>query len=514
MMYQEVAQAFSEKGITATFGIPGGGASLSLITALEQKAIPFYLTHFEGSAAIMAAAIGRLSSSPGVSISIKGPGLVNAMPGIAVAWFEAWPLVHISEATPAGAPIWVAHKRLDQQGLCGSITKAVGRLSQNGDGIHEAFFAASSEEPGPILLELDDGRPVRLCDDLPTVFDRSDLSEIQRKIADCRKPVVIAGYYAVRNGLGDVLSELSIPVFHTVAAKGLVDETIEHSAGVFTGVDEELTPEWNVLRECDFVISIGLTPRELLSVKPFAVPALHFASILADGIDGFKFNWKMSIEDLPEIVPALKAKEWGSDIIARSKAQVRDRLTEHFLPGRIYAAIEQRFGQQVRMVLDTGSFCTVGEHMINSKITDYFLASGQGRYMGTSIPMGIGAALYDRSVPTVVAAGDGGIGMYIADVKLAVQNRLPLLVILMTDGGFGCMRTRARQNGLSIGSITTDGRTWEKAIGGLGMTGTRVESENDFNRALGNWDPGNGPAFVEVVFNPERYEKMTEGIRA
>jgi acetolactate synthase-1/2/3 large subunit len=514
MMYQEAAQAFSDQGTPAVFGIPGGGASLSLITALEQKAIPFYLTHFEGSAAMMAAAIGRLSSSPGVSISIKGPGLVNAMPGIAVAWFEAWPLVHIAEATPADTPIWVAHKRLDQHSLCRSITKAVGYLSRNGDGIHEAFSAASTEEPGPILLELDDGLPVRPSDGHPAVFDRSDLSEIRRKIAACRKPAVIAGYYAARNSLGDVLSELNIPVFHTVAAKGLVDETIEYSAGVFTGVDEELTPEWNVLRESDFVISIGLTPRELLSVKPFAVPSLNLASFLADGIDGFQFNWIMSIADLPEIVSTLKTKEWGRDRIARSKARVRERLTHHFLPGRIYSAIERRFGQKVRMVLDTGAFCTVGEYMINSENTGYFLASGQGRYMGTSIPMGLGAALYDRSVPTIVVTGDGGIGMYLADLKLAVQNRLPLLVILMSDGGFGCMRSRARQNGLSISSITTDGQTWENAIGGLGISGIRAESENDFDRALMNWDPGNGPVFIEVIFNPEQYEKMTEGVRA
>ena len=79
--------------------------------------------------------------------------------------------------------------------------------------------------------------------------------------------------------------------------------------------------------------------------------------------------------------------------------------------------------------------------------------------MGTCLPMALGAAIYDRSVPTIAVVGDGGIGMYLADIKLAVQHKLPILIVLMSDDGFGSIRPRARTSGSSLSLIQTDGKS-------------------------------------------------------
>ena len=55
---------------------------------------------------------------------------------------------------------------------------------------------------------------------------------------------------------------------------------------------------------------------------------------------------------------------------------------------------------------------------------------------------------------TLAAIGDGGIGMFVADLKLAVQYRLPLLVVLMRDGYFGSIRTRSLRDGLTERPVT------------------------------------------------------------
>jgi len=513
MSYQYVGDVAKELGVTSCFGIPGGGISLEIINSLEVSGIPFYLSHFEGSAAIMAATVGRLSGTAGMSISIKGPGLCNALPGISAAWFESFPLVHITESTPKTAPPWVAHKRLPQSQLCDVVTKSTGYLGQDGTGINEAFSVAVAEEPGPVLLEIGEGSAPT-----PPELDSTETSEdtVQKAlklIQASSNPTVIAGAYTVRKKLGEELSSLKCPVFSTVASKGIVDEIQENVAGIFTGVDEELTPEWNVLPKADLVIAIGLSARELLAVKPFKCKSIYLGSQNTQGIEGFEFDFILEAKYLSEVLSRLREKSWGADLVMSIRERIQEKLVEGFLPGLVYKLLQDHFSRTARLVLDTGFFCTIGEHAWYSQRPDWFLLSAQGRYMGTSLPMALGAAVYDRTVPTIAVMGDGGIGMYISDIKIAVQNRLPILIILMSDNGFGSIRPRAKANGFLVSLVQTDGNSWVPVLDALGVPGDRVETEQDFVRTLKAWDPSSGPAFIEISFDPGAYEVMTAGIR-
>ena len=87
----EVARLSTEilgAGSRHVFGITGGGSSLVLCDHLEQAGIHVVRTHFEGSAAIMAGTVGRITGTPGVALTIKGPGVANLLPGLAVCHFE------------------------------------------------------------------------------------------------------------------------------------------------------------------------------------------------------------------------------------------------------------------------------------------------------------------------------------------------------------------------------------------------------------------------------------------
>ena len=138
--------------------------------------------------------------------------------------------------------------------------------------------------------------------------------------------------------------------------------------------------------------------------------------------------------------------------------------------------------------------------------------AGQGRTMGTSIPMAIAAALYDR-LATVAVVGDGGIGMHVAELKLAVAERLPLLVLLISDGGFGSVRSRALADGLTQAPLLIAEPSWLAVLEGLGLPGTRAESETALADALADWDPASGPAYIEFPCDPEAYQAMVEGLR-
>ena len=108
-----LSEEIEKNNIKACFGIPGSGLTLSLIDVLEKKGIPFYLNQFEGSGSLMASTFGKVNNSVGLSLSIKGPGLANSVPGIAASWFESFPLIHLTESHNYASSFSFSHKRIE-----------------------------------------------------------------------------------------------------------------------------------------------------------------------------------------------------------------------------------------------------------------------------------------------------------------------------------------------------------------------------------------------------------------
>lgn len=514
----DLAKQIADQGIKHVFGIPGSGPSLHLLDALENLGVRFHLTHFEGSAALMAGAFGKLSNQSGVAVSIKGPGLTNMLPGLAACSLDAFPVVSISEAYLPGAPPEAAHKRIDHDKLLSGIAKTRAYLSDSGSVFDRLCRIAESEVPGVAHLNIAANPAEGLVEDFsPDELPPSEggLEQAVSLIRKSSRPVIIAGTLAVREGWCEALNRLSLPVFSTAAAKGAVNENLSHAAGVFTAVGGALAPETGILPEADLVVSLGLRHNEVLAVKPFHCPAVHVDPLGAANSFGFKFDTTISgtTSQIKALFEALAQKSWGLDRVDGAISELNAKLFDSdFLPARVYAGIAEHFNHQARLVLDTGNFCTIGEHAWRVPDPALYLAAGQGRYMGVSIPLGIGAGLYDPGIPTIVFTGDGGIGMFIAELKLAVRHRLPLLIVLLSDAFLGTIRGASLNKGYTQQPTAIDRPSWIKAMEGLDVPGRRLINSAELAAALTGWDR-KGPCFFEILFDPDQYQHMTDGIR-
>jgi len=513
---KDLAAGIAVAGNRYVFGITGSGASLTLADALEKAGVEFVRTAFEGAAGMMAGTVGRLTGNAGVAIAIKGPGLANMVPGLAVSWFESFPMVGIVEAYEPGSPPAKAHKRMDHHSLVAPLTKGVRVLADQGPGFADAARYAETECPGPVLLELtgEKGqreRPWPQAALQPAVTD----ARAFRLVEGAHRPVVIAGTLAIRKGWTEQLNRLSVPVFSTAAAKGVVDERLPHAAGVYTGVGLELVPEARLLAEADLVVCLGVRPTEVLATKPFPCASISVDCIDdVPGSEGFAFAETAADIHVESVFAALAGKAWGLDALADCLTTLDSHLVcGPFLPAHSFGAMAKHFGPDVRMVMDTGYFCTIGEHAWRAPAPDLCLLSGQGRYMGAGIPMALAAALVDPARPTIAVVGDGGIGMYVGELRIAAERQLPLLVVLMSDGRFGSVATRALKDGLTLAPLTVEAPGWMPIIEGMGFSATGVDSAAVFQRALERWDPQAGPGYIEVAYAPDPYEKMVERIR-
>jgi thiamine pyrophosphate-dependent acetolactate synthase large subunit-like protein len=514
--FDRLAEAIAARSTGPVLGVPGSGATLSLLDRLEKLGREFVLTHFECSAAIMAGTIGRLSGRVGVALSIKGPGLTNMVPGLAVAAFEAFPLVAVVEAYGAAAPAAKAHKRIDQAALTATVSKAITQFAPNGPAFDELAALAEAETPGPVILELAEPAPERGKALPESAYDLKDgnAAEVLKLVEKAQTPIVVAGTLGLRAGLSGSLSKLQVPVFTTAAIKGLVDERAANSAGVYTGVGLELSPEHDLFEGADLVICFGLRPNEVLATRPFPAPAVNIAATAEPGAEAFGFAAVAGVDTAEQTLAALDGTSWGIDLVVAAQERIeRAMLSNTFLPAHVFARVQAHFSHAVRGVFDTGYFCTIAEHAWRAPTVSHCLMSGQGRYMGTGIPMGLGATLHDQTLPTVVFLGDGGIGPFVAETKIAIEKRLPVLFCLMTDGRFASLRTRALRDGMTERPLTMALPSWRAVFEGLGMPAVCAANETEVADALTGWEPSQGPAYLEISFDPDPYEAMVHGIR-
>jgi len=493
------------------FGVPGSGQSLELIQALSDHGVAFHSVYHEGAAAIMAGTVGRLSDDVTLAIAIKGPGLANMVAGMAACTYENLPILAVSEAYGPGTPLAKAHKRLDQGALTAAVAKGRRYLAAEGPGYDDLAAWSKAETSGPVFVEL--AGAVSTEKPVPKIQSNADTGDVLDSINGSQRPAIIAGTYALRAGLSPILNRMQIPVFSTAAAKGAVHEGLPHAAGVYTGIGLSLTPEFDLVNQADLVVGIGLRASEVLAAAPFSCGAVNLDPVNAPGMDGFAFDG--IARDPGQALEALTQKAWGVEEVVKATAHLRQHLLSPstYLPAHAFDAVARAFVNGVRMVIDTGYFCTIGEHFWQASKGDWYVSSGSGRYMGIGLPQAIAATIQDPSVPTVLAVGDGGIAPFMSEAILARRLNLPLLVLHMSDGGYGSVRTRAIAEGLTQEPMLQPAASWRPAFDGFGFATAYAETSDALCNALADWRPDGGPLFVELPMDPDAYQDMVKGVR-
>lgn len=510
-----LAQELNRLGVRHMFGIPGEGPSLELIDELEHRGGKFYSVSHEAEAALMAGGVGRVTGIPGACLSIKGPGFANLLAGVASNWLDRNPSLSISESYGPGSSSARMHKRVSHAAMVKSVVKAYAD-NPHPEVLPRLWNVCLSEEPGPVHMDISGSLSGRGYDDLSIEPDLGPLPrDIAARMRSAKRPALVVGALGARRRWRDRLTALSIPVFTTAAGKGALDESSRWSAGVFTNTGGRYAPETSVLQKADLVVGLGLRTTEILDVKPFPAPLLLLDELPGRGTGlGSVAEAAMKEEGFLEALELLAEKQWGDHELSSAKTALDERLRfDQWLPAGVFRTAQEALPASTRFVLDTGSFCTIGEHTLRADRPNRVMGSFCARSMGVALPFGIGAALACGETPTVIAVGDGGVKMYPQAIMPAVREKLPLLVLLMRDGSYASVRQAAEAKGLSKRSLYMDSSCWRTIFETLGCPSERVESFAALERMLGHWKQAPAPLFLECDFDPENYLHMTEDIR-
>ena len=528
-----IAATLKKYGARFAFGIPGNDV-LETLRACEEQGIEFVLGKSEPSCAFMADAVYQLSGAPAALIPALGPGIANAMSGIAGAMQERSAMLVLSgEMNTASMGIY-NHQVFDQVALARPVTKYAEQLNPKraAQQVAKALDIALAYPAGPVLLNLpadysraaaereDDYRPARCA---ATVLAAAEAARLGAMLGAAKRPLLLAGRGALLGRTPTALRSLveawQLPFFCSYKAKGVIPE--QHplclgSVGLSPVVDAE---NMKLVREADLILMAGFDPIELRDAWLDAWPEAQTAITLNWGALNHRIfpEGERAYGHLPHMLAQLmpdaaadKAASWGSARLAQLKLAVahivRPRApAKGISPAALFAAVSAQATEDWIMTVDVGSHRILANHVIRCRVPGQLLQSNGLGCMGYALPAAIGAQLVHPDRPVVAMLGDGCMLMTQGELAVAAERRLPLVLVVLNDASLSLIKLKQSKMNLAARATDFDSPRFDIIAQGFGAKGVRVNSIAAFEQALREAVASRRLTVIDAEVDPSEY---------
>jgi acetolactate synthase-1/2/3 large subunit len=443
----------------------------------------------EQTAAYIADAYGRLTRRPGICAVSSGIAQVNALTGVANAWFDRAPMLLISGAAAASTAGMGHFQDLDQVTLARPITKfsrSIDCAERTLQILDEALETAAADPPGPVHLmfpmdvqntEVADGAitpppPVRP----KRVAAVGDARQVARALATSKAPLVIAGSGVFYDGTGGAMLRFCeachVPVVTPIWDRG----SVNRPSPVFLGVIGAATGGPEVLGDADCIVMAGAEVDYRLGylqgLKAGYQPAPRWDDLAYQDSGA----WKAWLADCIK-----RRDEFRLSIERQAEDQSRGAL--HAL--HIIRAIADVLAEDPVLLIDAGSIGQWAHQLLcYDRYPGDWLTCGRSGVVG----WGIGGAMAGRLAfprrPVILLSGDGAFTFNVADLESAARQNLPFVAIVADDQAWGITRTgHVRQFGAPIAS-SLGPIAFDRLAESLGARGVRVSTPEEIRHEL------------------------------
>ena len=465
---QCVVDGLVKAGCDVLFGYPGG-AVLDIFNCLYDAPFQFVLTRHEQGAVHMADGYARATGKPGCCLVTSGPGATNTVTGLATAYMDGIPLVCICGQVALNMIGNDAFQEADVIGITRPVTKH-NFLVRDADElpgiIAQAFYIATTGKPGPVVIDLPKSVQKQKTSAQPpeqvsmrayhpdVVADPAVIAKFAELINRSARPLLYVGGGAINGDASAALTALAhkanIPVCTTLMALGVFSEEDPLSLRM-VGMHGSVASNY-AIDHCDLLISAGarFDDRVTGKISAFASRAtiVHIdidrssigKSVRTDlGVQGYV---KPVLEAVLPLVNKAEHAEWLEQV---------DRWKTRFpfaYPEQAGVIMPQYVIEQIHAVSKGRAVITtdVGQHQMWA--TQYFrytlprnfISSGGLGTMGFGLPACIGAQFGRKDELMVCITGDGGVQMNFQELVVAVEHKLPIVVVIINNGFLGMVR--------------------------------------------------------------------------
>ncbi|MDW7604966.1 MAG: acetolactate synthase 3 catalytic subunit [Candidatus Nitrotoga sp.] len=516
-------RCLQEEGVEYVFGYPGG-AVLHIYDALfNQNHVKHILVRHEQAAIHAADGYARSTDKVGVALVTSGPGVTNAVTGIATAYMDSIPMVIISGQVPTYAIGEDAFQEVDTVGITRPCVKhnfLVKDVKEIAGTIKKAFYLAKSGRPGPVLVDIPKDISNQNADFVypSSVSIRSyhpaqhgDMAQIKQAVQillAAKRPMVYAGGGVILSAASKQLTELvhllGFPCTNTLMGLGGYPATDKQFVGM---LGMHGTYEANMgMQYCDVLLAVGarFDDRVVGNVEHFNQEERKIIHI---DIDPSSISKRVKV-DIPivgdvahvldDLLGELRAinKKPDPQLIAPWWAQINEWRSKNSLVYKNSDKIikPQFVIEQLYKVTHGDAFVTsdVGQHQMWAaqyykfdKPRRWINSGGLGT-MGFGLPAAMGVQLAHPNRHVACVTGEGSIQMCIQELSTCKQFKLPIKIIMLNNRYLGMVRQwqqffHGNRYAESYMDALPDFVKLAEAYGHIGM---RIEKPSDVEPAL------------------------------
>ncbi|WP_315725434.1 MULTISPECIES: thiamine pyrophosphate-binding protein [unclassified Bradyrhizobium] len=527
-----IARLLKRRGVNRVFALCGGHI-MPIWMRLDAEGIRIIDVRDERAAVHMAQAHAELTGELGVALVTAGPGMTNAITGIANAHVSRAPVLVMSGGNPRPQENRGGLQDMDHTQLVRSITRYARTVREPSlvlQELDEAIARAFGDggEPGPVFIDfpVDTLRGIvpkalQLEEHLapkPRAATRPDPVEIKKAVEllwSARRVLVISGRGARGAGpeLLGLLDRLGAVYLDTGESRGLVPDDHPSVVGAMRGA---------VMGDADVIMTVG---RKLDFQLAYGSPAVFkdakFVRI-SDTASELRDNRRGAAEILASPAETLRAivalagnresavdRQWAAKLRAahqeraaklkQSMATAAPGSDGRLHPNRVLSAVQEAIGHDAVVITDGGDFLSFARVGLSAPL---MLDPGPFGCIGIGLPYGIAASLAYPDKPVVVATGDGAFGFNAIEVDTAVRHKAPLLIVVANNGAWQIeVHDQMVTHGKVVGTRLqfADHAAMARAFG---MHAERVETEEQLGPAIER-ALANRPALLDMVVTPE-----------
>lgn len=527
-----IVQTLAELGVDTFYGIPGGAICPIYDSLVDHPHLRVINTRHETGAAYMAMGHAKVGGSIPCLLMTSGPGITNALTGLASAFADGVPMIAIGGEVPRtnfgrGALQEGTSGQLDILGMVRSVTKFSAQITNPRAAasiVRKAVATALSGRQGPVFLSLplDVGNQqvpaTRSATNVSTQFtlDEDIIAEAANALQNSKRALILVGSGArhpeAARLIGTLAATLNIPVATTPRAKGLFPETDPLSLGIFGHGGHPSSAEY-LGQGVDTLIAVGCGLGEpgTNSWSPLLQPTKTFIQIDIDGAQiGKNYQVDYGLIGPAHLVlrslvsklsrrrpPAVPA---GGVTYLREQDALADASPMH--PARAITALQGIMANDTIFTSDIGEHLIFALHYLKIDRADAFLAATGMGAMGSGIGSAIGAKVVHPERPVLAVCGDWGFQMAGVELVTCVQSRIGVVFAIFNDA-----RMRMVESGMNkiFGRVSTmsgprtDFAQLARAVGARGVT---IRCVQDLEAIPAEWLNSDVPLVLDVDIDP------------
>ena len=472
-----VVRCLKEEGVEHVFGYPGGSVLYIYDEIFKQDAFQHILVRHEQAAVHAADAYSRASNKVGVALVTSGPGVTNAVTGIATAYMDSIPLVILTGQVPTHAIGEDAFQECDTVGITRPCVKhniLVKDVRDLASAIRKAFFIATSGRPGPVLVDIPKDitiarAPFEYPRDLTMRSYNPVVKGHQGQIKKAVQLLLSAERPMIYTGGGVILSDSSELLNRLVNLLGFPCTNTLMGLGGFKATDPKFvgmpgmhgTYEANMaMQHCDVLLAVGARFDDRVIGNP-----KHFAQnprkIIHIDVDPSSISKRVKVDvpivgDVREVLveliaqieastarpPVAALKAWWTQVGEWRKRECLkyERSTEVIKPQSVVETLWEVTGGDAYITSDVGQHQMWAAQYYKFDKPRRWINSGGLGTMGVGRPYAMGVQLAQPGAQVACITGEASIQMCIQELSTCKQYRLSPKIVNLNNRYLGMVR--------------------------------------------------------------------------